>query len=230
MSPEEAWTEAFGRMQTAAFSTIHGRIRSQSPDGDVTTVHEAEFWHEHPDRWRIEDEHGLWYFDDGDRVLRRTDNGIEHVALTDSLGPREPQHPRNLLGNAFGASRTYGWSENFPRPLDSGTPVTVAGRRATEYQLGASPGRRVDKPYPLRITADDDSGLPLRVTVPEARWAIEIVDLDLDGPLPSGIFTWPGLHSHSQRTSSPRGRTAVGRRNHAPGASLVADRGHVQLQ
>ncbi|QDQ98706.1 hypothetical protein [Tomitella fengzijianii] len=199
MSPEQAWAEAFGRMKTAAVTTIHGRMRCESPAGDATNTYEIEFWHEAPDRWRIEDEYGLWYLDDGDRVLLRTDNGIEHVSLTGHLGPRRSQHPRTVLGNAFGAGRMFGWAEDFPRPLNSGTPVTVAGRQATEFQLAASPGRYADKPYPLRVAADDQSGLPLRIAVPEKRHVREIVAIDLDAALPPDVFAWHGAVSTATR-------------------------------
>lgn len=186
-------------MQTAAFTTVHGRMRCQSPAGDATNDCEVEFWHETPDRWRIEDEHGLWYLDDGDRVLLRTDNGIEHISLTGHLGPRDQQHPRTVVGNAFGEGRVFGWAEDFPRPLDSGAPVTVAGRRATEFQLAAGPGRRADKPYPLRVAADDQSGIPLRIAVPEMQHVREIVAIELDSPLPQGVFEWHGPVSTATR-------------------------------
>ncbi|MDG3012667.1 hypothetical protein G4X40_21225 [Rhodococcus sp. D2-41] len=204
MSSEESWAEAFGRMQAFAFTTVHGLMRSQVHEDGATEEREVEFWHQSPDRWRIEDELGLWYLDDGERVLLRTGNDMALVSLTTHLGPLP--HPRTVLGTVFGGRRVFGWSDDFTRPLGSGTPVVVAGRRATEFRLAATPGKRADKPYPLRVAVDERTGIPLRVATPEAGYVHEIVALDVDSILPPDIFEWRGPVSTATRDERERRR------------------------
>lgn len=198
MAAELSWAEAFGRMQAVGFSTVHGRMRYRTPSGNGVQEGVVEFWHQPPEKWRVEDGQGLWHLHDGQRLLIRTTDGMELMSPSTAMKfPRE--HPQALFGVPRGTGLAFDWMHDFTTPLGPGTPVEVVERHAWEFELAASEHKRARKPYPLRVAVDASTGTPLRMSMPEAAYFMEIVEFEPDCALPQDIFTWSGTPSTKLR-------------------------------
>ena len=208
MAAELSWAEAFGRMQAVGFSTVHGRMRYRTPSGEDVKEGEVEFWHQPPEKWRVEDEQGLWHLHDGQRLLIRTTGGMELMSPTTSMSFRQ-EHPQTLFGTPHGTGRAFAWMHDFATPLGSGTPTEIAGRHAWEFRLAAAEYKRARKPYPLRVAVDSSTGTPLRMAMPEAAYFLEIVEFAADHALPQDIFAWDGTPSTTLHDERERDRARM---------------------
>jgi hypothetical protein len=183
---EPSWPEALGRLQAAGFRTAAGTIRHTLPGGEPG---ELRFWHEVPDRWRVEDEQGVRHLADGRRELVRTGDGMEDFSLA-AMRHGLP-HPQGLFGVRAGRGTVeFDWLRDFPVPDGPGVAVEVAGRRAWEFTLPAAEAKRARKPYPLRVAVDEATGTVLRLAIPEAGYVVELTEFTVDGAPPS--FAWDG--------------------------------------
>lgn len=181
------WHEAFGRVQAAGFRTAAGTIRHRLP-GDEQG--ELRFWHQVPDRWRVEDERGVWHIADGQRQLMRNSGRMEDFSgVYLNFGQR---HPQVLFGLRRGPWVEFAWLRDFPTPDGPGALIEIAGRRAWEFALVAAEGKRARKPYPLRVAVDEATGTVLRLAIAEVGYVVELTEFTVDGELPEEIFTWGG--------------------------------------
>jgi hypothetical protein len=182
-------------MAAMGFATARGVIRYREPrdDDDSGTGGHVEstsrFWFRAPDSWRVEDERGVvhvqdatWFF------LRDAEGRLQRMPRAMTSWHFGDGHPTELLGTAEDRGRRFTDADDFSVPLHPGVAVLVAGRRAWEYVL-APPAR---KPYPLRVTVDDETGAVLRMAVPEADSVVEMTEFEPDVPVEDALFTWDG--------------------------------------
>jgi hypothetical protein len=173
-------------MQAVGFHTATGVINCRVPE-EASVL---RFWHQVPDRWRVEDDQGVWQIADGQRQLVRNDGGMEDVSrMFLTFGQR---HPSTLLGVRRDRGVDFDWLRDFATPTGPGSPVTVAGRPAWEFALESVSTKRERKPYPLRVAVDEATGTVLRMAMPEVDYVIELVEFTPDTELPEDVFSWDG--------------------------------------
>lgn len=190
--PAPPWSHMVGRMAAAEYRTARGRIRYRDPDplnaGGEPAEGTYEFWYAAPSCWRVEDKQGPLHIQTVEWL---------HVRDQDGRMQRLPQQANTAWGFSYGTrdvvrkrGRRVAFSrrDDFSVPTGRGVAATVADRAAWEYVL-ATP---THKPYPLRVTVDDETGAVLRLAVPEANSFVEAVEFVPDCPLEEGAFDWPG--------------------------------------
>lgn len=137
------WPEAFGRMQAVGFHTATGRMRWRLGAESVRQGG-LRFWHRVPDRWRVEDEQGVWHVADGQRQLVCSHGLREDLSRASmSFGQR---HPQPLLGVRQGRGVEFDWLRDVAVPDGPGEPVEVTERQAWEFGLVAVEGKRARNP------------------------------------------------------------------------------------
>jgi hypothetical protein len=184
------WPELLGRLRAVGFRTATGVLRYRLPNRESVREGEVRFWHQPVDRWRVEDERGVWHLADGHRQLVRRDDQLEDFSrATVNFGRR---HPTALFGSWRDGVVRLDWLKDFPAPDGPGDPVEVAGRRAWEFAFPAVERKRANKPHPLRVTLDGATGTVLRLAVPEAGYVVELVRFEPDVDLPEDVFRWDG--------------------------------------
>lgn len=196
------WPEAFGRVLAVGPRTATGTIRYRLPGEERGTL---RFWYGVPDRWRVEDERGVWHVADGRRQLvRQTDGVVDLSGVTIGFGQR---HPTTLFGVRRGGAVEFDWLRDFPHPDGVGAPVEVAGRRAWEFALSAVEHKRARKPYPLRVAVDKATGIVLRLAIPEADHLVELTGLTVDADPPADVYLGrPRVHPVRRGTRRARTR------------------------
>lgn len=182
-----SWAEAYGRMQAVGFQSVTGRLLYRIPQGKKVDEGETRFWHVVPDRWRVEDEQGVWHLHDGRRLLVRSGDQMQEMPANAAIYYGEG-HPQELLGTRHEMGGRFSDTDDFSIPLGPGEQVEVAGRRAWEFRL--APPKR--KPHPLAISIDDVTGAVLRMAIPEAGYLIEMAEFIPEADIADETFDWQG--------------------------------------
>jgi hypothetical protein len=97
-------------------------------------------------------------------------------------------HPQYLFGSRIDRLERFTRDNDLSVPMGPATAVTMAGRPAWEFVLAPPP----HKPHPLHVAFDDETGVVLRMAVPELGFFIEITKLTVDVPIDAQTFSWTG--------------------------------------
>ncbi|HSF26958.1 MAG TPA: hypothetical protein VLC50_05510 [Actinomycetes bacterium] len=193
-----SWSQMLGRMAGFGARTATGALRFRDPGipADADAPERAEpregtcrFWYAAPDRWRVEDERGVWHVQDDHWINLRDDQGrMQRLPREGTIWGFALGHPQYLFGSSNDRLERFTRDNDFSLPMGPATAVTVAGRSAWEFVLAPPP----HKPHPLRVAFDDATGVVVRMAVPELSFLIEITELAVNLELDAQTFTWTG--------------------------------------
>ena len=194
-----SWRQVLGRVNALRYGTATGMIRYRDPDGGRADCGEGwgdepvegvnRFWHAAPDRWRVENERGVYHVQNDEWLYVRDEGGrMQRLPRHATAWGFSVGHPWTLFGNHLDRGTLFTDQDDFSVPTGPGVAVEVAGRTAWEFVLAPPPR----KPHPLRVAVDDTAGMLLRMAVPQADAYAEMVELHLDAPVPDDLFSWDG--------------------------------------